>query len=118
MCAFSHHHAAAGMNVLPRQPPPLFADHEGHNVGDVFRHAESLERRRLLADLAEDRIGRHHGRVRVPGGDRIHRDPLGRQLVGQPFGELFKRPLAAEIRGGAGKSPTVRASPTPYAKAT
>src|SRR5439155_24568017 len=72
----SHHHAAPRMNVLPRQPPRLFADHTGHDIGNVLRRAEPLERRGLLADLADGGIGGHHGRVCVPWATRIHGDSL------------------------------------------
>src|SRR2546428_8124464 len=70
----SHHHAAAGMDVLAHQPTRLFAHHKGYDVGDVLRRAESLERRGLLAGLAEGGIGRHHGSVWETGGHRCHRD--------------------------------------------
>src|SRR2546422_10304602 len=59
----SHHHAAAGMDVLARQPTRLFAHHKGYDVGDVLRRAKSLERRGLLAGLAEGGIGGHNGSV-------------------------------------------------------
>src|SRR5256885_10179736 len=51
----SHHHAAAGVDILARQPTRLSAHHKGHDVGDILRHAEPLERRGLLACLAEGR---------------------------------------------------------------
>src|SRR2546422_10593790 len=62
----SHHHAAAGMDVLARQPTRLFAHHKGYDVGDVLRRAKSLERRGLLAGLAEGGIGGDNGRVFEP----------------------------------------------------
>src|SRR3989454_11038116 len=64
----SHHHTAAGMDVLARQPTRLFAHHKGYNVGDVLRRAKSLERRGLLAGLAEGGIG---------GGQRGVLEPRG-----------------------------------------
>src|SRR2546425_11253683 len=65
----SHHHAAAGVDILARQPTRLSAHYKGYDVGDILRHAEPLERRGLLAGLAEGGIG--GGRVRgvVPGRD-------------------------------------------------
>src|SRR5436309_15203565 len=89
----SHHHAAAGMDVLARQPTRLFVHHKGYDVGDVLRHAESLERRGLLTVLAEGRIGGEHVRDRVPGRDRIHGDPLGHKFVCETFRELFESPF-------------------------
>src|SRR5437867_9326476 len=32
----SHHHAAAGVDILARQPTRLFAHHKGHDVGDIL----------------------------------------------------------------------------------
>src|SRR5438128_9327701 len=100
----SHHHAAAGVNVLAGQPTRLFAHHEGHDVGDVLGRAESLERRGLFAGLAEGGIGGHHGSVCEPGRDRIHGDPLGRKFVCETFRELFESPFAAEVNSGTGKA--------------
>src|SRR5437879_8516671 len=100
----SQHHAAAGMDVLARQPTRLFAHHKGYDVGDVLRRAESLERRGLLAGLAEGGIGGHHGSVCEPGGRRVHGDTLGRKFVCEAFRELFESPLAAEVNSGTGKA--------------
>src|SRR3989442_14190209 len=66
----SHHHAAAGMDVLAHQPTRLFAHHKGYDVGDVLRRAESLERRGLLAGLAEGGIGGVPGTGFGPRGAR------------------------------------------------
>src|SRR2546426_11845332 len=78
----SHHHAAAGVDILARQPTRLSAHHKGHDVGDILRHAEPLERRGLLACLAEGGIG--GGRVpgRVSRGGRGHGGPPRRQVAG------------------------------------
>src|SRR5437879_2797532 len=72
----SHHHAAAGMDVLARQPTRLFAHHKGYDVGDVLRRAKSLERRGLLAGLAEGGSGGRDGSVCEPGGHRVPGDLL------------------------------------------
>src|SRR2546427_6579603 len=73
----SHHHAAAGMDVLARQPTRLFAHHKGYDGGDVIRRAKSLERRGLLAGLAEGGIGGHHGSVCGTGGNPVFGGPPG-----------------------------------------
>src|SRR5206468_7575899 len=100
----SHHHAAAGMDVLARQPTRLSAHYKGYDVGDVLRRAESLERRGLLTGLAEGGIVGHHGSVCEPWGHRVHGDTLGRKFVCQAFRELFESPLAAEVNSGTGKA--------------
>src|SRR5205814_494894 len=85
-------------------PPRLFADHEGHDVGNVLGDAKSFERRSLLSDLAKGGIGREHSRVRVSGRDRIHGDSLGRKFVRKTFRELFESTFAAEVGSSAGKT--------------
>lgn len=47
----SHYHAAAGMEILSRQPPCLFAHDKSDYIRDVLRRAESLERRGLFASI-------------------------------------------------------------------
>src|SRR5438094_10309576 len=92
------------MDVLTRQPTRPFAHHKRYDVGDVLRRTESLERRGLLAGLAEGGIGGHHGSVCEPGGHRVHGDALGRKFVCEAFRELFESPLAAEVNSGTGKA--------------
>src|SRR2546427_1049623 len=92
----SHHHAAAGMDVLARQPTRLFAHHKGYDVGDVIRRAESLERRGLLAGLAEGGIGGHHGRVSETPGHPAHREPPAREFLCDAFRGLVDSPPSAE----------------------
>jgi len=56
-----HDNAAAGMNILPRQPPRLFTDDERHHVGNILGETKPLQRRHLYADLAE--LVCHHARL-------------------------------------------------------
>jgi hypothetical protein len=56
-----HDNAAAGMNILPRQPPRLFTDDERHHVGNILGETNPLQRRHLDADLAE--LVCHHARL-------------------------------------------------------
>src|SRR2546428_5134055 len=77
----SHHHAAAGMDVLAHQPTRLFAHHKGYDVGDVLRRAESLERRGLLAGLAEGGIGGQYCSVCETRGKRVSRCTPWRKFV-------------------------------------
>src|SRR5689334_18062634 len=100
----SHYHAAAGMEILSRQPPRLVAHDECHDIRNILRRAESLERRGLFADLTEGGIGREHIRRCVSGRDRIYGDPHWGKFVCEAFRELFQCPLAAEVRGGARKA--------------
>src|SRR2546427_8713765 len=100
----SHHHAAAGMDVLARQPTRLFAHHKGYNVGDVLRRAKSLERRGLLAGLAEGGIGGHHGSVCETRGHRVYGDPLWGKFVCRAFREPFESPPSAQVTNGTGKT--------------
>src|SRR3989449_9782302 len=100
----SHHHAAAGVDILARQPTRLFAHHKGYDVGDVLRHAEPLERRGLLAGLAEGGIGGGDVRDCVPRGGRVHRGTLWRKFVCEAFRALFQSPPAAEGNKGTGKA--------------
>jgi len=56
-----HDNAAAGMNILPRQPSRLFTDDERHHVGNILGETKPLQRRHLYADLAE--LVCHHARL-------------------------------------------------------
>src|SRR2546428_13245771 len=100
----SHHHTAAGMDVLARQPTRLFAHHKGYNVGDVLRRAKSLERRGLLAGLAEGGIGGEHGRVCGPRGDRVFRELLGGKFRWEAISVLFWGALASEANKVTGQA--------------
>src|SRR2546425_5427223 len=92
------------MDVLAHQPTRLFAHHKGYDVGDVLRRAESLERRGLLAGLAEGGIGGHHGSVCETGGHPVYGDPPWRKFVCEAFCELFESPLSAAGNSGNGKT--------------
>src|SRR2546430_8974828 len=81
----SHHHAAAGVDILAHQPTRLFAHHKGYDVGDVLRRAESLERRGLLAGLAEGGIGGDPGRGCGTRGDPVSGDNPRTQVLVRAF---------------------------------
>src|SRR5574340_1404893 len=73
----SHHHAAAGMDILAREPARLVAYHKGHHVGDVLRGSQSFQRRHLRALLAKG-IGQH-GRFRESRRHGVDGDSLDRK---------------------------------------
>src|SRR3989441_10259958 len=89
----SHHHAATGMDVLARQPTRLSAHYKGYDVGDILRHAEPLERRGLLAGLAEGGIGGEDGPGCAFPGGRGARGTLGRKALGGGLPAFFWCPL-------------------------
>ena len=61
------------------------AAHRGHDVGDVFRLGEALERRALdeALDLLLGFAVGEQGRVDHPGRDGVHRDLFVAELLGE-----------------------------------
>src|SRR5215510_4791403 len=97
-----HGNAAAGMNILPCQPPYLLTDDERHHISIVFGETKPLQWRHLDTDLAE--LVSHHACLSKTRRDRIDGHASWSEFLGQSFRVLFQRPFAVKINSRTGKT--------------